>query len=135
MSFAWVHDLVRPCVSRALMERLKLALGTLSDRAGAGVVPTISPVETVRYRGGESSGILREEVLLMQTPQIFRLGELVDALSAGIFHNGSDVFTDEAGAMMSHFGVCPTWVEGEQCNVKITHPQDVVLAEFWYSKL
>ncbi|MEO9101480.1 MAG: 2-C-methyl-D-erythritol 4-phosphate cytidylyltransferase [Burkholderiaceae bacterium] len=60
---------------------------------------------------------------LAQTPQMFRLGALLDALQQG----GSRV-TDEAAAMEAA-GHAPLLVAGSAQNFKVTFPEDFALAE------
>ncbi|HED16629.1 MAG TPA: 2-C-methyl-D-erythritol 4-phosphate cytidylyltransferase, partial [Gammaproteobacteria bacterium] len=62
------------------------------------------------------------------TPQIFRLDELQRALSTALAE-GQQV-TDEASAM-EHAGYQPLLVEGHHDNIKITHPDDLALAEYY----
>ncbi|MGY0194665.1 2-C-methyl-D-erythritol 4-phosphate cytidylyltransferase [Leptothrix sp. BB-4] len=59
-----------------------------------------------------------------QTPQMFRLGVLADALGRA----GSAV-TDEASAIEA-IGLSPRLVPGHLCNVKVTWPGDFALAEW-----
>ncbi|WP_313070164.1 2-C-methyl-D-erythritol 4-phosphate cytidylyltransferase [Melaminivora sp.] len=120
-----VHDAARCLVTTALIDRLidvclhdsvggllahKLAdtLKTASD--GPGGVRVLATVD-------------RSDKWLAQTPQMFRLGALRQALEQA----GSSA-TDEASAMEAA-GLRPRLVEGGAQNFKVTWPEDFALAE------
>src|SRR3546814_7928087 len=63
-----------------------------------------------------------------QTPQLFRLELLMQALSS-CKARGLEV-TDEASAMEQH-GHRPRLVRGSEANIKVTYPEDLQLAQFW----
>ncbi len=73
--------------------------------------------------GRASATINRESKWLAQTPQMFRLGALTEALS-----NGHESVTDEASAMEA-MGFAPLLVAGSSHNFKVTYPEDFVLAQ------
>lgn len=63
---------------------------------------------------------------LAQTPQMFRIGALLQALEQAA-QNGRTV-TDESSAMEA-LGLSPKLVRGSALNLKITYPEDFALAE------
>ncbi len=65
----------------------------------------------------------RVDKWLAQTPQMFRVGALRDALE-----RVGDRATDESSAMEA-IGLCPKLVPGSAQNFKVTYPQDFSLAE------
>ena len=69
----------------------------------------------------------RERVWAAQTPQMFRVGVLRDALQAG-FARRDLVITDEASAIEAA-GLAPRLVRGDFDNLKVTWPEDFALAE------
>jgi 2-C-methyl-D-erythritol 4-phosphate cytidylyltransferase len=69
----------------------------------------------------------RENYRLAGTPQMFRYGLLVDALARA--QENDILITDEAHAM-ELAGHKVKLVQGGADNIKITHPEDLVLAEF-----
>jgi 2-C-methyl-D-erythritol 4-phosphate cytidylyltransferase len=62
------------------------------------------------------------------TPQMFRLGELFAALSQALAKGW--LVTDDASAM-ELAGHAPRLLEGRSDNIKITRPEDLLLAEFF----
>lgn len=65
----------------------------------------------------------RAEKWLAQTPQMFRLGSLIDALELA-----GDAVTDESSAIEA-LGLQPRLVPGHAQNFKVTFPQDFELAD------
>jgi 2-C-methyl-D-erythritol 4-phosphate cytidylyltransferase len=73
--------------------------------------------------GRVSQTLSRSDKWLAQTPQMFKIGALVQALA-----NPHENITDEASAMEA-LGLTPLLVEGASFNFKVTYPQDWALAE------
>jgi len=65
----------------------------------------------------------RSDKWLAQTPQMFRIGRLMDALALA-----GDKVTDESSAMEA-LGLHPLLVQGSAQNFKVTYPEDFALAE------
>lgn len=123
-----VHDMARPCVSEQAIKRL--FDGVLEEQDGvSGGLLALPLNDTVKFsKSGKDvdKTVDRAGLWLAQTPQMFRLGELNDALVAAKQQNMP--VTDEASAMeLSGYKV--KLVEGEVTNIKITRPADLALAE------
>ncbi len=116
-----VHDAARPCLTQAHLAKL---IAGLRDDAVGGVLAV--PVADTLKRASDDDRILRtenrERLWQAQTPQMFRVGLLAQALR----QSGS--FTDEASAVEA-LGLQPKLVLGESSNFKVTYPQDILLAE------
>jgi 2-C-methyl-D-erythritol 4-phosphate cytidylyltransferase len=125
-----VHDAARPCVRKEDIDKM---LHELSSHPVGGILAV--PVHDTIKRSGEALEIQatvdRRHLWHAQTPQMFRLQALKDALHKA----SSDGFavTDEASAM-EHMGAKPKLVEGHADNIKITRPEDLALAEFYLRK-
>jgi 2-C-methyl-D-erythritol 4-phosphate cytidylyltransferase len=121
-----VHDAARPCLSSADLNRL-LDEGLQSDTGAILAVPVHDTLKLADETGCIEQTVDRSGYWAAQTPQLFRIGELVmnleAALSAGLEP------TDEASAM-EFAGVQPLLVEGSTSNIKITGAEDLALAEF-----
>lgn len=118
-----VHDAVRPCLDR------KESLGLqreLADDAVGGFLAI--PVSDTLKRLGDDARVLRTEprdqLWRAQTPQMFRYGVLRRALALP----GIDRWTDEAHAVEA-LGLTARAVVGSASNVKITVPEDMLLAD------
>lgn len=118
-----VHDAARPCLSRELLGRLLTELE--SDPVG-GLLAV--PVADTLKRAGADGRVQRTEpragLWRAQTPQMFPHGLLLCALQA----MGTDAPTDEAQAI-EFLGHAPRLVPGDGHNLKVTYPEDIVMAE------
>ncbi|MBU3679152.1 MAG: 2-C-methyl-D-erythritol 4-phosphate cytidylyltransferase [Candidatus Kapabacteria bacterium] len=119
-----VHDAVRPLASTSLFDRV-----AAEASVHGAVVPTIPVVDTLKRIG--SDGVIietidRSVVRRAQTPQGFRADILrriySEALSAG------DQVTD-CSSLCERAGITVHVVEGEERNIKVTSPTDMIVAE------
>ncbi|RMH13028.1 MAG: 2-C-methyl-D-erythritol 4-phosphate cytidylyltransferase [Gammaproteobacteria bacterium] len=121
-----VHDAARPCVTREEINRLIEAVKhhDVGGILGLPVVDTLKEVDGGCIRGTAN----RDRFWRALTPQMFRFGILYkamkNALAAGI------AITDEAMAVES-LGYCPLIVRGSEHNLKITYPDDCLIAEHY----
>jgi 2-C-methyl-D-erythritol 4-phosphate cytidylyltransferase/2-C-methyl-D-erythritol 2,4-cyclodiphosphate synthase len=113
-----VQDAARPALDRALLDRVLAAAAT-----ARAVIPVIAVSDTVKEVGaGVVRGtVAREGLMLAQTPQLARLGDLRAALDPGVEEIDP---TDEAAAL-EHLGVQVTAVPGDAANRKLTDPADL----------
>ena len=120
-----VHDAARCLVSPESVTRL---IETCRDDAVGGLLALPLPDTLKSEQGGRvSATVPREDKWLAQTPQMFRLQALHDALAA-VAGSGFAGITDEASAMERQ-GRMPRLVVGSAQNFKITYPADFALAE------
>jgi len=118
-----VHDAARPCLSAQMLDRLIDEVG--DDRSG-GLLAT--PVADTLKRAGEDRRSIRTEsrtgLWQAQTPQMFRYELLLRALRSCDLEQA----TDEAAAVEA-LGFQPKLVQSDATNLKVTHTQDLALAE------
>lgn len=122
-----VHDAARPCVRNSDIDRLMES----AVRHGVGGL-LATPVRDTMKRCDSSGAVIatvsREQLWHALTPQMFRLGtlrkSLADAIADGV------AVTDEASAM-EHARLMPRVVPGHSDNIKITRPEDLILAQFY----
>ncbi|NKF24482.1 2-C-methyl-D-erythritol 4-phosphate cytidylyltransferase [Solimonas marina] len=120
-----VHDAARPCVQAADIDRL---CEDADDEHG-GILAL--PVTDTLKRGRQNriaETVDRATLWRAQTPQLFRLGLLMEAL-LDCKADKLEV-TDEASAMERR-GYRPRLVRGSEANIKVTYPDDLELAQFW----
>ena len=119
-SIVFVHDAVRCLLSVDLIKRCyKAAIenGT--------AIPVIDCKDSVRLIVDDHSTALeRTKVKLVQTPQTFHSKILLPAFNIDY----KEKFTDEA-TVAEAFGLKVNLVEGEENNIKITRPIDLIVAE------
>lgn len=124
----YIHDALRPCITLGDIERL--ANEADEEHGGVLATPLTDDLRTaIRDRAGEH--ITTQEVWRIQSPQLFQLDHLTEALKECI--SGNEQQVDEVTAMQL-VGYRPRLVKGRQSNLKVAHPEDLVAAEFWLSK-
>ena len=130
-----VHDAARPCLlHKDLDALLQIRLNNQSKELVGGILAT--PVRDTMKRSQSGNALIsktenREDLWHALTPQLFRLGELSDALKHCI--DKELVITDEASALEAQ-GKFPILVEGSSSNIKITQAADLELATWFLSK-
>ena len=122
-----VHDGARPCLHLSDIDKL---INELREHPHGGLLAV--PVRDTMKRADENSNVFetvdRKRLWHALTPQMFRLGELTNALLRAI--DKGWLVTDEASAM-ERAGYKPHLVEGAADNIKITRPEDLAVAEFY----
>lgn len=125
-TLALVHDGARPFVERGVIDRV-----IARARGGAGVVPALMMSDTIKKVTGTSAEVAetisREGLYRAQTPQGFPVAMLQKAF-AGQTSPGY-VPTDEASLVEATGAGLVVLVEGSALNLKVTTPDDFVLAE------
>ena len=120
-----VHDAARCLITPADVGRL---IDSCRDDAVGGLLALPLPDTLKTEAGGRvAQTVPREHKWLAQTPQMFRLQALHDALAA-VADAGFAGITDEASAI-ERLGLAPRLVEGSAQNFKVTYPADFALAE------
>ncbi len=131
-----VHDAARPGITAALIDKLVSAVHA-SNSGGILAVPladTLKQADLDSVIAGNlphsEKTIPREHLWQAQTPQMFPLKNLHDALEDAI-RQEADI-TDEASAMELS-GIKPLLIEGATRNFKVTHPADWELMQLLLS--
>jgi 2-C-methyl-D-erythritol 4-phosphate cytidylyltransferase/2-C-methyl-D-erythritol 2,4-cyclodiphosphate synthase len=123
-----IHDAARPFASADLISR---TIGAAMETGAAlAAVPASDTVKKVAQEaGGRTQDVFvvetlpRDVIFLAQTPQAFRREVLRDALARGV-----DDATDEA-SLVERAGYSVRIVEGERTNIKVTTPDDLMMAD------
>jgi 2-C-methyl-D-erythritol 4-phosphate cytidylyltransferase len=115
-----VHDGVRPFVSLQTIERC-YSTATVHGNA----VPVVPMNESLRMlSNGNSRVVDRDEIKIVQTPQVFQSLLLKKAYQL----DWEPSITDDAG-LVERLGIRINLVDGNRENIKITDPFDLKLAE------
>ena len=121
-----VHDAARCLVTPALIDALIDAC--LPDAVGGLLaLPLADTLKAAGADGRVAATLDRADKWLAQTPQMFRIKPLRDALAAHAV-TGFAGITDEASAIEAA-GHRPLLVRGSALNFKVTYPEDFALAE------
>jgi len=116
-----VHDAARPCLGQHELQRLVDTLGA-DEVGGILAVPVADTLKRADAAGRIQTTEPREPLWQAQTPQMFRHGLLLQALSR------SAKVSDEAGAIEA-LGLKPKLVQGSAMNLKVTYAEDLQLAQ------
>lgn len=119
-SIVFVHDGVRCLLTKDLIYRCyqqAVETGT--------AIPAVVSKDSIRLITEEGNTAFdRNKVMLIQTPQTFHSKIIMPAFQIDY----KDKFTDEATVAES-YGMKVSLVEGEENNIKITRPVDLLIAE------
>jgi 2-C-methyl-D-erythritol 4-phosphate cytidylyltransferase len=115
-----VHDGVRPLVSSEALERIFAAA-----EENEAVVPVVPLKDSIReVENGSSRSVPRSNFRIVQTPQVFHAALLRRAYQL----EWTEGITDDAG-LAEAAGAAIFLTEGNEENIKITVPSDLILAE------
>lgn len=119
-SIVAIHDGVRPFASTALINRC------FSEAEKFGnAIPSIPINESIRkIENGENEIADRSSFVIIQTPQCFDSDILEEAYKTDY----KNIFTDDA-SVVEFYGKKIHLTEGEQTNIKITFPFDLMIGE------
>ena len=115
-----IHDAVRPMISSEVIG----ASFDLAEAKGSGVV--MVPLKDSIREKGDGGTVARDRSLYyaVQTPQTFQ----VELIKQAFAQEESPLFTDDASVYEAS-GKKVEVVEGDYRNIKITTPEDLILAE------
>jgi 2-C-methyl-D-erythritol 4-phosphate cytidylyltransferase len=116
-----VHDAARCLVTPELIDRLIDSCA--KDEVGGLLAHPLADTLKIGDNGRVASTLNRADKWQAQTPQMFRLGMLRQALEAA-----GDGHTDESSAIEA-MGAKPLLVEAPAQNFKVTYPEDFAMAE------
>ena len=124
--YVFIHDGARPFISEEILERGLTGV----QETGACVIGMLSK-DTVKI--ADEDGFVKEtpdrkNVWTIQTPQIFSYRLIRDAHES-IRKKDMSAITDDAMVVEQETGVRVRLAEGSYQNIKITTPEDLVVAE------
>jgi 2-C-methyl-D-erythritol 4-phosphate cytidylyltransferase len=119
-SIVFVHDAVRPMITSTLI--MKCYASALENGTAIPTIPLKDSIRQLNENGNDA--VDRASFVLVQTPQAFHAKILLPAFKIDY----KDKFTDEA-SVVEAFGLTVALVEGEEQNIKITKPTDLILIE------
>ena len=121
-----VHDGARPLLSSTLIHRLFMR----AEEVGA-VIPAVQSTNSIRMGNADKNNAVdRDLVWQVQTPQVFAAELLFRAYE----QREEQSFTDDA-SVVEKMGNIVGILEGDHFNMKITHPEDLDIAQVYLDKL
>jgi 2-C-methyl-D-erythritol 4-phosphate cytidylyltransferase / 2-C-methyl-D-erythritol 2,4-cyclodiphosphate synthase len=116
-----VHDAARALIQPQWIDRL--IDECLDDDVGGLLALPLADTLKAERDGRSAATVDRTDKWAAQTPQMFRIGVLRDALA-----RAGDAVTDEASAIEAS-GLRPRLVMGDATNIKVTWPEDLARAQ------
>lgn len=121
-----IHDAARPLVSINTIQRCFLH----AEEQG-NAVPAIEVSDSYRILEPLGNKAINRKLLrIIQTPQVFESTILKQAYTQEF----APTFTDDASVLES-LGIAINLVQGNNENIKITNPMDLIIATQWLEKL
>ena len=119
-----IHDGARPFISeRIINEGIKFA-----EIYGA-AAPGVMPKDTIKVKNEKNFSVdtpNRANLVSIQTPQVFKFDEILECHEK-IRYNG-EMVTDDT-MVVEKYGYSVYLYDGEYTNIKVTTPEDLILAE------
>ncbi|MXP51231.1 2-C-methyl-D-erythritol 4-phosphate cytidylyltransferase [Pantoea sp. SoEX] len=126
-----IHDASRPCLHGEDLDRL-IKIRYKSNIGGILAVPVI---DTIKLSNDNNDiikkTIERANLWRAMTPQFFYYPLITSCLKLAM-KKGINI-TDEASAL-EYCGYYPLLIQGRNDNIKITYPEDLLIAEFYLNK-
>ncbi len=119
-----IHDGARPLVSRELIERVVIEAN--EHISAVPVIPSTDTLKKIDENGVITGSVDRASVVRVQTPQAFDADIIKGALTKAVEKHLP--ITDDCSAV-DMMGFSTYTVEGDTGNIKLTLPEDMVLAE------
>lgn len=115
-----IHDGVRPMVS----DQIILNAYAVAEQKG-NAIAAVPLKDSIRWSDGNQNKVMnRDDYQLIQTPQTFQ----VNLIKSAFNQDHDPGFTDDATVLEST-GAKINLIEGDYSNIKITTPEDLVVAE------
>ena len=121
-----IHDGARPLLDEAFIERI-ISAGR-AHRAVIAALPAKETVKAVNRSREVMRTLVREEVWLVQTPQVFRYKDIAAAHQKA-YREGWEEATDDS-LLVEKLGIPVKVIEGSEKNIKVTTPHDLELVQF-----
>lgn len=118
-----VHDAARPFISKELVE---LVIAEVHKNGIA--IPALPLIDTLKRVDGNyiTRTLDRDQLKTVQTPQGFKYSYYEKAIAK--LNLKKKIYTDES-SLFEAMNYKVKWAEGERFNIKITHPEDLLIAE------
>ena len=115
-----IHDGVRPLVSDT-----NIAAGYEQAEKHGAAISVVNLKDSLRkITDSGSSSVYRDSFRLVQTPQTFQVDLIKQAYAKAV----PNTFTDDA-SVVEHAGLPLTLIDGDVRNLKITTPEDLLIAQ------
>ncbi|NLW17575.1 MAG: 2-C-methyl-D-erythritol 4-phosphate cytidylyltransferase [Firmicutes bacterium] len=125
VEYVAVHDAARPCLAKA--EAREVIADGVAYGAATLAIPVVDTIKQVEY-GAVVATLDRSSLWAIQTPQVFKYDWLVKGHAN--WRQVREPITDDA-VLVSALGHKVRVTPGSRANVKVTTPEDLLLATFY----
>jgi 2-C-methyl-D-erythritol 4-phosphate cytidylyltransferase len=115
-----IHDAVRPLITEKNIKQIFSA----AEKNGNAIPYSPCKDSLRKVENGKNKSVPREQYVLIQTPQCFWWSKI----KKGYFADEEPTFTDDA-SVFEFLGGKINLVKGDEHNIKITYPSDLLFAE------
>ncbi len=122
-----VHDAARPCVLHSDLDKLSDTFKN-NQLPCMLVAPVVDTLQKINQQQQVESRVDRSNLVRALTPQMAKFIDLKDSLKKAL--DKAQLFTDEVSAL-TYSGHNVNVVYASNGNIKITHPEDLPIAEFY----
>lgn len=118
-----IHDGVRPFITEAILQQ-----AIILASSGVGALVAVQAKDTIKIVQDETVTATPDRATLWQaqTPQSFRFGQILEAHTKAT--QEQFLGTDDC-SLLEHYGETVKIITGSYRNIKITTPEDLLLAE------
>lgn len=119
-----IHDGARPFISNRIIDE-----GIAYAREYGAAAPGVTPKDTIKIKNDSNFSIntpIRESLVAIQTPQIFKYENILKCHE--YVKNSGEMVTDDT-MVVEKYGFKVYLYEGDYTNIKVTTPEDLILAE------
>ncbi len=130
--YVLIHDAARPCLTAKMIH--DSVLKVMECGACTVGVPVKDTIKVVSEKGEGIDTPSRERLWQVQTPQSFLYDDLVAAYEKMKCSGDRDI-TDDTMIMERYLKKKTYMVMGDYCNIKVTTPEDLLVAEIFLKKM
>ncbi|MPN38139.1 2-C-methyl-D-erythritol 4-phosphate cytidylyltransferase [bioreactor metagenome] len=123
-NYVAIHDGARPFITPKLID--ETVKGAYEFGAAAPGIPVVDTIKRVSEDGFIGKTIKRDELVRIQTPQVFDRGVIISAHEKA--KKDGLIVTDDC-ELVEKLGLKTKWIEGDYHNIKITTPDDLAVGE------
>ena len=119
-----IHDGARPFVSQRIIDE-----GIKYARLYGASAPGVMPKDTIKIKGDNNFAVStpdRNTLVAIQTPQVFKLGIIKECHKKV---KEEDIKVTDDTMVVETYGNKVYLYEGDYTNIKVTTPEDLILAE------
>ncbi|MGN0352366.1 MAG: 2-C-methyl-D-erythritol 4-phosphate cytidylyltransferase [Roseburia sp.] len=124
--YVLIHDGARPFVTNEILKRVMNSV--VEYRACVVGMPVKDTIKIADENGYSKETPERKNVWMIQTPQCFEFGLIYEAYEK-MLQKEDETITDDAMVLERVHGLPVKLIEGSYRNIKITTPEDLVIAE------